>query len=123
MLVTLVSAAAWLFTGGDHYWITAVFGYVFTIPMAVAAWTGRLSKARHRRSQPDTWQDWIGMFVIALLFSVLFVAIDKAVKFPGFSAIFTLIAIAMAFISLPCAFRAWLIEVLRTKQEGEPSDA
>jgi hypothetical protein len=50
--------------------------------------------------------------------SAVFVAIDVLLVHPGLGALFTLGALAMAFIALPGAARAWVLEFLATRQRN-----
>jgi hypothetical protein len=109
----MVSVAAFLFSSDRHFWITAIAGYLFTVPFAISAWSGSLWKRNAADTpSPPSWQDWVGMFFVGLVISAFFVAIDVAVVHPGFSLIFTIGAVAMTFIALPGAVRAWVLELL-----------
>ena len=119
LLVGMVSIAAFLFSPDRHFWVTAIGGYLFTVPFAIAAWNGVLWKRQANEAQAsNSWQEWVGMFFVGLVVSALFVAIDVAVVHPGFSLVFTIGAISLAFIALPSAIRAWLLELLSNRYGG-----
>jgi len=116
VLVGMVSVAAILFSPGQHFWVTAIAGYLFTIPLAIAAWNGVLWKRNTNEVHaPTSWQDWVVMFFVSVVISALFVAIDVVVAHPGISLIFTIGAIALAFVALPGALRAWVTELLSSR--------
>ena len=120
LLVGIVTLAAHLFSPGQHFWVTAIAGYLFTVPLAIAAWNGALSK--HDKSETQgttTWQDWIGLFFVGLVFSAVFVAIDLGVAHPGISIVFTIVAVSLSLVALPSAIRAWVLQLLSNRRSGQ----
>jgi hypothetical protein len=107
LLLAIDAGAAWFFDS-DHFFATAVLGVVFTIPMAVAAWAGVLFS----QGCPESWLEWLGMFVVASVFSALFWWIDSSVRNPGPSFALTLAATGLAVIALPSALRAAVLAAL-----------
>ena len=85
-----------------------MLGYVFTIPLALAAWSGKLS----RQWQPESWLEWLGIFVGAAALAAVFWLMDLGVKNPGLSVIFNLSTTGLAVIALPSALRAAVLERL-----------
>jgi hypothetical protein len=117
LLVGLVSGAAYLYSPGRHFWVTAIAGNLFTVPFAIAIWKGMIWKDR-AGDAPITWQHWISVFFGGLLLSVVCIAIDVAIVHPGFSLLFTIGAISLTFIALPSALRQWVRERLSVRREG-----
>jgi hypothetical protein len=101
LLLVIDAGTAWLLDR-DHFFATAVLGVVFTIPMAVAAWAGVLFS----QGWPESWLEWLGMFVVASVMSAIFWWIDSSVRNPGPSFALTLSATGLAVIALPSALRA-----------------
>lgn len=121
LLVALVTLAAAVFESGRGFWFAAIAGYLFTIPFAIAAWHGNLWK---NGEGPRTPAQWLQFFAMSAALSAVFVLIDKLVVHPGLSLIFTFGALSMAFIALPGAARAWLLEALSAgKPEQGGGDA
>lgn len=89
--------------------MAAIFGNLVALPTALAAWSGALWKGAER---PANWREWIGIFFGAVALSAAFVAIDIVLVHPGFSLAFTIGAIAISFVALPSALRAWMLERL-----------
>lgn len=119
VLVSMVSVAAAIFASGRNFWFLAIAGNLFAAPTAIAAWNGALWKdAKNETHAPTTWRDWIGIFLIATVVSSVFVAIDFAVVHPGLSLVFTIGALALAFVALPSALRAWVLEQLSHRHNG-----
>lgn len=119
VLVGMVSVAAAILSTDQHFWVSVVAGNLFAIPTAIAAWNGALWKDSKDEAQvPPTWRNWLGIFVASAVVSGLFVAIDVAVVHPGFSLVFTVGALALSFVALPSALRAWVLEQLSRRQGG-----
>ena len=119
LLIGIVSVAAYLFASEKDFWFTAIAGHLFTVPLAVSDWSGSLRKSNtNDQAVPPSWQYWLVIFTVGLLTSTVFVLIDFALVHPGFSLIFTIGAVAMTFIALPSAVRAWLLELLSNYQDG-----
>ena len=117
LLVALIFTAAYLFAPGESLWSYAIAGHLFTVPFALCEWhSGILTRKAKDQFMPLSWQDWLGMFVGGLILSALFVAIDTAVVNPGFSLIFTIATLALTFIALPSALRAWLLGQLKPRR-------
>lgn len=122
LLVALIFTAVYFFTPADAFWSYAIAGLLFTVPFALSEWhSGIFTRKAKEPSVPLSWQDWVGMFVGGVILSSLFVAIDLAVVHPGFSLIFTIAALALTFIALPTALRAWLLTQM--KPRGGADDA
>ncbi len=113
LLLALVAVAAWVVAPIDRFWSTAVIGSLLTVPVALAAWGARLNgRNRLAMYEPKTWKDWIGVFFVGLAISGAFTLIDLAVGHPGVSLVFTAGAVALTFVALPSAVRAWLLQAL-----------
>jgi len=120
VLVSMVSVAAGIFASGQDFWILTIVGNMFAVLTAIAAWNGAFSKSSGSDVKvPPTCQEWIGIFFCAALLSGVFVAIDVASGHPGFSVVFTIGAVALSFIALPSALRAWMLERLAAGQDGQ----
>ena len=119
VLVGMVSVAAGIFFTGRNFWFSAIAGNLFAVPTAIATWNGALwrDSQNETRAQP-TWRDWIGIFFVGAAVSGLFVAIDVAVVHPGLSLVFTIGALALSFVALPSALRAWVLEQLLRRHIG-----
>lgn len=121
-LVGMVSIAAEIVSDVQHIWVTTIIGNVIAVPAAIAAWSGAMWKdSKHEIHAPRTWRDWIGVFFAATALSVAFVAIDVAIVHPGLSLTFTVAALALSFIALPSALRAWILERL-SRRRSEPDN-
>lgn len=120
LLVALVTGAAAIFEHGNDFWVVAIAGYLVTVPLAVAAWHGDFFG---KDDGPRTPLEWLLFFAISAVLSGIFVAIDIAVKHPGISLAFTIGALAMMFIALPSAARAWMLEWLSAQDGKEGGDA
>ena len=115
-LVGMVSLATALYTDGQDFWTCAFLGNLIAVATAFAAWSGALWKdAKNELPFPPTWQDWIGIFFVASTLAGIFVAIDVAVVHPGISLVFTIGALALSFVALPSALRAWISAQLSRK--------
>lgn len=113
-LLTLLVVAAALLYFPEHFWLATAFGGVITFLLAFAAWSGVLWQGRRSGSEPESWGEWLGIFFGGALLSAFFLYIDVEVAKgqPGFSAVFTVAALGLTFISLPSALRAWLLAKL-----------
>jgi len=89
--------------------MAAIFGNLIALPTALAEWNGVLGKGAY---SPPSWREWIGVFFGAGALSAAFVAIDVALVHPGFSLFLTIGALAITFVALPSALRAWMLERL-----------
>jgi len=119
VLVGMVSVAAAIFSTDQHFWVSVIAGNLFAIPTAIAAWNGALWKDSNNETQaPPTWRNWLGVFFVAAVVSGLFVAIDVAIVHPGLSLVLTAGALALSFVALPSALRAWALEQLSRRQGG-----
>jgi hypothetical protein len=115
----MVSVAAAIFSDVQHFWVSAIVGNLFVVSTAIGAWSGALWKNREHETQaPTTWRHWIGIFFAAIVVSGIFVGIDVAVVHPGIGLVFTFGALAMSFVALPSALRAWIMEKL-SQRHGE----
>jgi hypothetical protein len=120
LLLALVTLGAAIFMSGQDFWVCAMAGYLFTVPFALVMWHGKLEgKDGGLRSASE----WLAFFVMSVALSGLFILIDVIVVHPGFSLVFTIGALAMAFIALPGAARAWLLECLSAREQRGGSDA
>ncbi|MBH9577251.1 hypothetical protein [Inhella proteolytica] len=120
LLLALVSACAAIFFSGKDFWLVAIGGSMLTAPMAISAWHGDLFG---KHGGPQTAGEWLLYFAMSSVLSAVFVAIDLAVVHPGLSLVFTLGALAMTFVALPGAARAWLLESLAAHQRDTRKDA
>lgn len=66
--------------------------------------------------------EWLQFFVGSAALSGVFVAMDIVVVHPGLSLVFTIAALSMAFIALPSAARAWLIDFMSAGKHIGDSD-
>lgn len=127
LLIGLVAVVTSLLAHGDSFVPTALAANAFSGLVAIAAWSGALfrrSKGGSPDVQPESWQDWVGIFFAAFLMSALFLFMDcghhlppalggtECDGHPGISVLFTFSALAMTAIALPSALRAWLLAVL-----------
>jgi hypothetical protein len=119
LLLALVTLGAAIFTSGRDLWFCAIFGSLFTVPLALTEWHGTLGGKDRGPLSPA---EWLCVFAVSAVLSALFVVIDIVVVHPGFSLIFTFGALAMAFIALPSAARAWLLEFLSTREQSGRRD-
>jgi hypothetical protein len=120
LLVALVTVVAAIFDSGKGFWFLAIAGYLFTVPFAIPAWHGNFFG---KEDGPRTPTEWLQFFAGSAVLSGVFVAIDVAIKHPGFSLVFTLGALVMTFIALPGAARAWLLEFLSARERDGENDA
>lgn len=109
LLVVLVVGTAATFAKANDVWFCTIGGLLFTVPFALSFWHGRLGLDA---SSPKSARDWLLLFAGSVAMSGAFIAIDLLVVHPGISLIFTFAAVAMAFIALPSAARAWLLELV-----------
>lgn len=121
-LLALVTGCVWLLDP-DGFVPTAIIANAIALLVAFANWTGVLYERGGGRRHPpiESWQGWIGMFLVALILSTYFLWIDcgwhlppvlggtACERRPGLDLIFTVAALAMAAIALPSALRAWLL--------------
>ena len=124
VLLGMVTAAVALSKEEEHFWLYESIGCIFTIPMAIAMWSGTLWKRNHEPGTgPGNWKEWLFLSLVCFLISALFLAFDIFVAqgHPGISAVFTLGAVVMTIVSLPSAIRAWLLALL--EDHAEASDA
>lgn len=119
LLVALVTLAASLFTSGKDFWFCTIAGYLFTVPFALAAWHGTLWKTDEGPRSPV---EWLQFFIVSAVLSGLFVLIDVLVVHPGISLVFTFGALSMAFIALPGAARAWMVDFMSARKHIGESD-
>jgi len=114
LLLTLLVVVAALLYSPESFWFTAGFGCTITFLLTFAAWSGVLWQGKRSGGEPKSWGEWLGLFFGGALFSAFFLYIDikLAEGHPGFSAIFTVAALATTFIALPSALRAWLLAKL-----------
>jgi membrane protease YdiL (CAAX protease family) len=131
LLIALVTFTVSLLVRGESFLPTAVAANAFAGPLAVAAWSGALfrRKGGGLNWRPESWMDWIGIFLVSSVMSALFLFIDcghhlpsafggtECNGHPGISAVFTAAALTMTVIALPGALRAWLLEVLSKPAE------
>ena len=118
-LVAIVSVAVAFFSEPQQFWLSAIAANLFAVPTAIAAWNeGLWKKSKSDAQAPTTWGEWIGVFLIASLVSAVFVAIDTTVDNPGLSLVFTIGALAISFVALPGALRAWIVEQLSRRYGG-----
>jgi hypothetical protein len=111
LVVALVTALSYAFIPNDVL-RTSLFGTLFAIPTALAAWTGVLWRDKGKLIKgPDTWAEWIVVFLSSSTLALIFLSIDIAVVHPGFSLIFTIGACSISVIALPSAVRAWLLRI------------
>jgi hypothetical protein len=128
-LIGLVTLATWLVTTDDSFVQTALAVNAIAALVAIATWSGAIF--RHKGvSQPESWGEWVGMFLLGCAMSALFLFIDcghhlpqvlggtECDGHPGISVVFTFAAIAMTTIALPSALRAWLLSVLASAASG-----
>jgi hypothetical protein len=120
LLLALVTLGAAIFTSGGAFWFYAILGSLFTVPFALAMWHGTQGG---KDKGPLSTAEWLIFFVMSAALSGLFVLIDVILVHPGISLVFTFGALAMAFIALPGAARAWLLEFLSTREQSEGRDA
>lgn len=118
-VVALVTSAAALFASGKDFWFCAIAGCLFTVPCALSAWHGTLWK---KDEGPRSPIEWLQFFIGSAVLSGVFVLIDVLVVHPSFSLILTLGALSMAFIALPGAARAWMIDFMSARQRIADSD-
>ena len=119
LLVALVTGAAAFFEHGNNFRVVAIAGCLFTVPLAIAAWHGDFFG---KDDGPRTPLAWLLFFALSAVLSGIFVAIDIGVKHPGISLVFTIGALAMTFIALPSAARAWMLELLSAQDGKEDGD-
>ena len=124
-LVGLVSAASAIFSYAhaspqdQSFGVLAIIGNLIAVPTALAAWNGILwKKGKETIKGPTTPLEWIVTFFCATFLSIIFVAIDFAIKKPGLSFVFTIGAITLSFVALPSALRVWISEHL-SRRYGE----
>lgn len=105
---------------------TVISANVFAMLVAFAVWSGVVFEGKKSVNGPgpESWQDWLVMFLLGALLSAFFLLIDcdghlpsalggaGCDRQPGFDVIFTLAALALTAISLPSALRAWLLAKL-----------
>lgn len=120
LLVALVTGAAAFFEHGNNFWVVAIAGCLFTVPLAIAAWH---SDFFGKDDGPRTPLEWLLVFAISFVLSGVFVAIDLAVKHPGISVLFTIGSLGITFIALPSAARAWMLKLLSAQDGKEDGDA
>jgi hypothetical protein len=120
LLLALVTLGAAIFMSGRDFWFCAIAGYLFTVPFALLMWHGTLEG---KDAGPRSTSEWLVFFVMSVALSGLFILIDVILVNPGIGLVFTIGALAMAFIALPGAARAWLLEFLSTREQSEGRDA
>ncbi|CAN7627077.1 hypothetical protein [Polaromonas sp. LjRoot131] len=121
LLLALVTLGAAIFRSGGDFWFCAIAGYLFTVPFALWMWHGT---QEGKDAGPLSTAEWLGFFVMSVALSGFFILIDVIVVDPGFSLVFTIGVLVMAFIALPGAARAWLLEFLSTREQSSgESDA
>jgi hypothetical protein len=125
-LVGLVTGATWLVSSEESFAQVALVANAGAGLTAIAAWSGMLSQ-HNGGGTPETWAEWLAMFLVASVMSALFVFIDcghhlpkvlggtECNGHPGITVVWTVAALAMAAISLPSAIRAWLLSTLSSK--------
>jgi hypothetical protein len=134
LLFLLVTSATYLFVPQEGFAATVLIWNGVAALTAVATWTGVLfsRKKEERTDQPQSWTEWVGLFLISLPLSGLFVLIDCGWHLPpglggttcnghpGISLIFTIAAVALSAIALPSALRAWLLQRLTPTPRSDP---
>ena len=132
VLIGLVTATTWLLSPSGSVVQTALVANALTGLMAIAAWSGVLFRRKDgsHSVRPESWADWVGIFLVASVMSALFLFIDCGHHLPpalggtecdgqpGITIAFTFGALAMAAIALPSAVRAWLLVVLSPSAGG-----
>ncbi|UUZ48579.1 hypothetical protein LP420_38735 [Massilia sp. B-10] len=111
----MVSGATAIYLNGHDFLGAAIACNLIAVFTALAAWSGALWKDAQA---PATWRGWVGIFFGAGMISGVFVAIDIVLVHPGISLAFTIGALALTFIALPSALRAWIQERL-SRRGGE----
>ncbi len=120
-LVVLVTSSVYWLSSGVHYFGIAVISNLAAVVLAIAGWTGVLWKKKDASLAPNTWGEWLVMFVVGLIFTTIFLLRDCGGRLPifhpdfvcngdpGMSVIFTFAAVGMMAIALPSALRAWIL--------------
>jgi hypothetical protein len=108
-LVGSVTFAAAIFSSGRDFLIAATAGNLVCTLTALAAWSGALWGGVELTM---TCRAWIEFFFATAIISAVCVVIDIAIVHPGISLVFTSGALALSFIALPSALRAWLLDRL-----------
>lgn len=118
LLAFLVAVAAHWYAP-ENFWPTAGLAWAFTFLLAFVVWSGALWRCQHSADAPKTWGEWVVFFFGGTLLSALFLYIDLQLTDgdPGISAVFTMAALAMTFIALPSALRAWLLARLAAERD------
>lgn len=125
LLIGLVTVGVWRLEVEDIVSI-AIGANVLAMLLAFSAWSGVIFEGKNsvRRPGPESWQDWLVMFVLGAFLSAFFLLLDcnghlpsalggtACDRQPGLDVIFTVAAVAITAISLPSALRAWLLAKL-----------
>jgi membrane protease YdiL (CAAX protease family) len=121
LLVALVTSSVYWLSSGSDYFIVAVMCNLVAIVLAIAGWTGALWKKKDASFVPNTWGEWLVIFVGGFVFTIIFLSMDCGGSLPNFrpefvcngqpgiSVIFTFAAVGMMAIALPSAVRAWIL--------------
>ncbi len=116
VLLGMVTAVVVLSKEEEHFWLYEAVGCIFTVPMALAMWSGKMRKPSDEPvAGPENWKDWLLLSLVGFAISALFLAFDVFVAqgHPGISAVFTVGAVVITVVSLPSAIRAWLLDLLQ----------
>ena len=112
----MVTAGVAFCRPGQNFVLYEILGCLLTIPMAFAMWTGAIGKIRDKQTEvPSNWIEWLKFLLVSTVASAVLLAIDIFIcqGHPGISAVFTVGAIVMTIVALPCALRSWILDRLQ----------
>lgn len=122
LFLMVSSTLIWVSNNKNYQSDLMLFNLGFGI-LAVLSWTGILTRKINKENRPQTWIEWVAVFIGGLIISIIFILLDCSGQFqvfhptfvckgnPGWSVIFTISAIGVTVISIPSAIRSWIMKM------------
>lgn len=123
-ILAVIFGATALFMQGKAYWGVAGAASLFTVPISVTMWRGRLfGNKAGEQSTPRSVRGWLQAFLGSAVLSAIFIVIDIIIVHPGLSLGLTIAAVGTAVAALGGAARAWVRRELSARLRREFRDA